>query len=496
MSEQQNICNICGANYEYKNGHWMCPACGAYKPEEITNEEQTLLYSAEQKLRLSEFDDAEWEFDDIIRKYPNNHAGYWGRLRARYGIKYEEDFDGRRIPTCCATSIESFLSDSDYKKAIELADRRTTEYYREQAEYIERVRKEWVEKARKEKPYDVFICYKDSDLGNGVQRTRDSIAAQELYIHLQNQGYRVFYSRETLRNKVGEKYEPYIFNAISTAKVMIVFGSSAEYVQSTWVKNEWVRFSKKIAAGEKKENSLVVAYAGFDPKYLPKALSSMQCMDATKPSFYSDLEKHIYKVIHGEKKKRKLREENPELEGDKNEGKSKRKKAIILSATSVILVISILLGVFVGLNRNTDDPPLPDDDSAAISTEEVGSDVQTEVPGDDSEPEETTAPSIEEIPKPDVSELKGDGFDITITSSKNNLSADAVVTVKELLSSDKAYQVATEAFNKWGPGFAIYDINVSEFDGTGFVEVKLPLPKGMDPSLVSVYYIDETTSAV
>lgn len=36
----QNICNICGANYEYKDGKWRCPACGAYKPEEISNEEE------------------------------------------------------------------------------------------------------------------------------------------------------------------------------------------------------------------------------------------------------------------------------------------------------------------------------------------------------------------------------------------------------------------------------------------------------------------------
>ena len=40
----QNICNICGANYEYRNGRWVCPACGAYKQEELSNEEVTLLY--------------------------------------------------------------------------------------------------------------------------------------------------------------------------------------------------------------------------------------------------------------------------------------------------------------------------------------------------------------------------------------------------------------------------------------------------------------------
>ena len=73
----QNICNICGANYEYRNGRWFCPACGAYKQEELSNEEVTLLYNAAQKLRMSDFDEAEKEYADIIEKFPKNANGYW-----------------------------------------------------------------------------------------------------------------------------------------------------------------------------------------------------------------------------------------------------------------------------------------------------------------------------------------------------------------------------------------------------------------------------------
>jgi len=288
----QNVCNICGANYEYHNGRWKCPACGAFKAEELSNEEVTLLYNAAQKLRLSDFDEAEKAYADIIEKFPKNPDGYWGRLLSRYGIKYEEDFDGRKIPTCYATSIESVITDKDYLKATELADQETRAYYNLQAQYIERVRKEWVEKARKEKPYDIFICYKDSDLANGIERTQDSIAAQELYIHLIEQGYRVFFSRESLRGKVGEKYEPYIFNALSTARVMIVYGSSAEYITSTWLKNEWHRYYKRMVAGEKNANSLLIACDGFSASELPHALSSRQCFVANSPSFYLELDKH------------------------------------------------------------------------------------------------------------------------------------------------------------------------------------------------------------
>ena len=307
----QNICNICGANYEYRNGRWVCPACGAYKPEELSNEEVTLLYNAAQKLRLCDFDEAEKAYTDIIEKYPKNPNGYWGRLMSRYGIKYEEDFDGRKIPTCYATSIESVITDKDYHKAIELADEDIRAYYILQAEYIEKVRKEWVEKARKEKPYDIFICYKDSDIANGIERTQDSHDAQDLYMHLKDQGYRVFYSRDSLRNKVGEKYEPYIFNALSTASVMIVFGSSADYITSTWLKNEWHRYYKKMNAGEKPANSLLVACCGFPASELPYALSSRQCFAAKSPSFYLELDKRVGEIIQKRNETKEIKKEKP-----------------------------------------------------------------------------------------------------------------------------------------------------------------------------------------
>ena len=296
-----NICNNCGGDFEYRHGRWVCRACGAYKPEEISNEEVTLLYTASQKLRLADFDEAEKEFDDIVRKYPQNPHGYWGRLLSRYGIKYEEDFDGRMIPTCYATSMESVMEDPDYKNALKYADTENREYFTRQAEYMERVRKEWVEKARKEKPYDIFICYKDSDLANGIERTEDSVAAQELYIHLTGKGYRVFFSRESLRDKVGEKYEPYIFSALSTAKVMLVYGSRPDYITSTWLKNEWTRYEKRINAGEKNAASLLVACDGFSPNALPKMLSSRQCFDARQRSFYSDLDAVVDKLLHEKK---------------------------------------------------------------------------------------------------------------------------------------------------------------------------------------------------
>ena len=293
----KNQCNICGAYYECRNGKWICPACDAVKPGEITDEEDTLLCVATQERQLKNFDEAERKYSYIIERYPKNAESYFGRVLSKYGIIYEEDYDGRNIPTCCATSLESFLDDKDYLKALELADKENKRVYQEHAEYIEKARKEWVEKVKGEEAYDIFISYKDSDKKHGIDRTEDSINALELYNHLARQGYRVFYSRESLRDKIGEKYEPYIFNALNTSKVMILYGSSVDYINSTWVKNEWQRYLKKIENGEKRDDSLLVACEGFSPKELPSVLAKKQCLDAKARSFYTDLDNRIKELV-------------------------------------------------------------------------------------------------------------------------------------------------------------------------------------------------------
>lgn len=294
----ENTCNVCGANLIYKDGRWVCPACGAYKEEEISNEEVTLLYNASQKLRLASFDDAEELYADIVKKYPKNSEAHWGLVLSRYGIKYEDDYDGRKLPTCYAATMESFLSDKEYLAALSCApDAKVKAYYEEQGKIIEKNRIEWYEKASKEPAYDVFLCFKDSDKENNIERTDDSIEVANLYTYLSGKGYRVFFSRETLRDKVAEKYEPYIYNALNTASVMIVYGSKPEYFESVWMKNEWTRFLKRMREGLKVDGSLIVAYDGMNPAELPKVFAGRQCLDARKKTFYGDLEMLIARVI-------------------------------------------------------------------------------------------------------------------------------------------------------------------------------------------------------
>ena len=306
-------CLHCYSNeFSERNGHLYCLYCGS-KYRQRPEDQEILLSMAYRELRFMNFLDAENAFEDIISRHPDLPEAYWGCVCARYGIKFEQDYTGRQIPTCCLPAIESILEDRYYQKAVELSDEETAAWYSKQGEYLERVRKTWIERARKLAPYDVFISYKDSDQEKGLDRTEDSLKAQSIYTHLVTQGYSVFYSRESLSNVIGEKYEPYIFQALSTSRAMIVYGSTPEYINATWVRNEWQRYAKKMQKGEKDKGSLIVICDGFSPKDLPPMLRSMQVLDGRDMFCYSKLDEHLKgllakKVSPEEEARRKLLE--------------------------------------------------------------------------------------------------------------------------------------------------------------------------------------------
>ena len=62
--------------------------------------------------------------------------------------------------------------------------------------------------------------------------------------------------------KLGQEYEPYIFAALNSAKIMLAFGTDYEYFNAVWVKNEWSRFLKLMA--KDKEKHLIPCYKGID----------------------------------------------------------------------------------------------------------------------------------------------------------------------------------------------------------------------------------------
>lgn len=142
------------------------------------------------------------------------------------------------------------------------------------------------------------MSYKDSKSGPEGNKTDDYNKVYEIYNHLTSLGYHVFFAPKSLSGKAGEKnYEPYIFRALNTAHVMIVYASKPEYLNATWVKNEWSRFLKRIERGEKAQNALAVAFSGFNASELPRPLNTIQNFDASAFSFAPELERYVESVV-------------------------------------------------------------------------------------------------------------------------------------------------------------------------------------------------------
>lgn len=289
MAYKLNICTVCGSTNlkDCGNGVYKCCSCDAtFRVESgISGEEiESLVHrmddfdSAERELDKSppDFDEAERLFRLMTEKYPSESMGYWGLMRAKFGIKFERD-SGKAVPSCYISSYEDVRNSEEYKKAIQYAESpEIRQSYERWAAYIADVAAEWREKAQKYS-YDIFISFKNSDENGG--ETQDTRDMRDLYDLLRDKGYSVFFSSVTLQREGygGTKSEPYIFNALDKAKVLIVYGSKAEYFSNTWVQNEWRRYLRAMERGEKGENSLLVVYReGVNYKSLPQELRPIQ----------------------------------------------------------------------------------------------------------------------------------------------------------------------------------------------------------------------------
>lgn len=301
-------CEVCGGELEINQDMTIgvCKYCDSVNiiPKEPDRREK--LYNRAVFLRQNnEFDKAASAYEDMLKEDNEDAVAHWGLVLSRYGIEYVSDPKTQEwIPTCHRTQYKSILADPDYLAAIENADFESRSLLEEKARQIHEIQANIIKVSQKELPYDIFICYKEED--EHGERTEDSTLAQDLYYELRKKEYKVFFARKTLENKLGTEYEPIIFSALNTAKVMIVLGTKKEYFNAVWVKNEWSRFSEMSKVAEK---YIIPAYRGMSPYELPDELSVLQSLDMSKIGFMQDLTDGIERFIRGENKRKDILEE-------------------------------------------------------------------------------------------------------------------------------------------------------------------------------------------
>jgi len=290
---------MCGGDIEVNANqtYGKCDHCGTTStiPKATDEQKANLFNRANHFRRQNDFDKAITAYEAILNNDNSSSEAHWGVVLAKYGIEYVEDpISHERVPTCHRVQNEPILTDADYLAALEnVEDNYTKSLYEAEAKRIGDIQKEILSISLSEKPYDVFICYKETT--EDGKRTKDSTMAQDIYYQLNNEGFKVFFSRITLEDKLGQQYEPYIFAALNSAKVMIVIGTKREHFNAVWVKNEWSRY---LTLMKKDKNRLLIpCYCEMDAYDIPEELSMLQSQDMSKIGFIQDLIRGIKKVL-------------------------------------------------------------------------------------------------------------------------------------------------------------------------------------------------------
>lgn len=281
-------CKICGGEIQPNEDGRIgkCLYCGAVQtlPKEKDDKVSNILNRANDYRINCDFDRAIYEYEKVMELDETEPEAHWGLFLSKYGVEYVKDnMTFTYKPTLHRISSVSVFDDVDYKATLKYADSISVMQYKKDAEDIEMVMKELLLLSANQEPYDVFLSYKEMD-DVTRQRTDDSYLAHDLYNELTSKGYKVFFAPKSLG--VG-LFEPKIYSAIISSKVMLVLGTQPKYFDAIWVKNEWSRFAELIDNGEQKV--LIPIFKNMEAGQLPNKLAKYQALDMANISFLQTL---------------------------------------------------------------------------------------------------------------------------------------------------------------------------------------------------------------
>lgn len=240
-----------------------------------------LFENAEREQKAGRFEEAILQYQGYLSYGEDEAEAHWRIALCRFAVAYVcEPETQRHVPTIVRLTQGELTGDPDYLAAVRCA--KTAEsraFYQREAGHIDEILSKYRQLSAAEPPYDVFISLKQSD--SDGKPTQERVDAVELYGTLtEKYGLRVFNSAVTLKDKVGEEYEPYIMNALMTARVMIVMGTSIDNLTAPWVRNEWQRYCwLRDAAGGDKRLLIAYTYGELEIRDLPPEMGRIQGID-------------------------------------------------------------------------------------------------------------------------------------------------------------------------------------------------------------------------
>jgi len=122
--------------------------------------------------------------------------------------------------------------------------------------------------------WEVFISSKTTEPSGGL--SKDAAIAEHLYESLISRGARVFFSLRSLRDTGVSAFKASIDEALENSDVLIAVGTTANHLESTWVKYEWDSFFNEILSNNKPSGRIFVCLEGLQPRDLPVSLRQVQ----------------------------------------------------------------------------------------------------------------------------------------------------------------------------------------------------------------------------
>lgn len=295
-------CQSCGSSsiINLNNGTGQCEHCKStiILPKE-KSEIIALLNSAYVYRESYNYDLAIKTYEYALEKDPLELSAYEGIILSEYGIEYVKDpHTSKLVPTCHRAHFKNVFDNEYYQAFLKIANEDQVNSLSKRLEEINILQEAIERQLKNEQEFDVFISYKATD-ENG-DRTEDSLIAHEIYDELTKKNYRVFFSEKTLENRIGSEYEPIIFKALHTSKIFILVGTKKEYIESTWVRNEWSRFIDRIKSQDESvgTSSFIPVFKDISPYDMPKVNNQfIQGVDASKIGYVVTIADGVQRLL-------------------------------------------------------------------------------------------------------------------------------------------------------------------------------------------------------
>lgn len=291
------ICRFCGAPLELGNSTVCeCRSCNRLQSVPLIDsvEKRELLARAEQLRSEQRYDKAIQLYEKMISLSPADADLYWALALCRYGVLFYADGG----LTLLRTQAHSFTSDSDYQQAVKFADDQQRGLMQETAGLIDEKQRE-ISSLAVGIEYDVMLC-SDGD-------PKAVKLSTELYEKLTSEKLRAFYTETTLENKAKSEWEPYLYAAVNSAKVLLITATGPDAFSDVMLMNICGRF----LSGDMRGRAVIPILCGVLPDVLPPELSRFQAVNAASLGFEHDIIVSVRGLLSGEHSSRRTQGKSP-----------------------------------------------------------------------------------------------------------------------------------------------------------------------------------------